>query len=332
MRPTFSKNMLLAKNGQIQAVVGETTNGRPVVLDTYKVGRDFTSPLRASYSPNSAAKMRTKSGKKSQRGSHAKNSLSMSGIQSTYHVQDASQLSNNQLSNDLVPSILRTSNTANRMISPIRQANGPTESPQVKSAMINNSFGAERTFWYFAIGSMMNPISLSNRKLVPKESKPAELLDHRLYFFGSLGMAEAIADEGYSFHGVLHKMDEATMAELDKIEFGYTRKDGIAKLYDGSTVPCTVYAREGKERGPHIDKPPTQRYLEIMMMGAKHFGVVQSHIDYLNYHEQQKRHLPHEFEGYYVPPGTPMMTYEEVERMDGQDGRPLANIINGKVL
>ena len=78
-----------------------------------------------------------------------------------------------------------------------------------------------RTFWYFAIGSMMNPMSLKNRKVVPKESKPAELLDHRLYFFGPLGMAEAIPDEGYNFHGVLHRVDDKTMSELDKIEFGY---------------------------------------------------------------------------------------------------------------
>lgn len=190
---------------------------------------------------------------------------------------------------------------------------------------------SDKPFWYFAIGSMMNPISLANRNIVPLESKPAELLDHRLYFFGTLGMAEAIADEGYSFHGVLHKVDPKTMAELDKIEMGYTRKDAIAKFYDGRCVTCTVYAREGKERGPHIDKPPTERYLEIMRMGAEHFGVAESHLTYLKYHEMQKRHLPHEFEGFPVPYGVPQMTMAEVEKMDGQDGRRLAAVINGKV-
>lgn len=66
---------------------------------------------------------------------------------------------------------------------------------------------SDGTFWYFAIGSMMNPRSLANRKLVPKESKPAELLDHKIYFFGIMGMAEALEAKGESFHGVLHRMD-----------------------------------------------------------------------------------------------------------------------------
>ena len=34
--------------------------------------------------------------------------------------------------------------------------------------------------WYFAIGSMMNPISMSARKLAPIESKAAECLDYKL--------------------------------------------------------------------------------------------------------------------------------------------------------
>ena len=153
----------------------------------------------------------------------------------------------------------------------------------------------KETFWYFAIGSMMNPVSLKNRQLVPKESKPAELLDHKLYFFGELGMAEAIPEKGSSFHGVLHRLDHETMARLDKIEMGYNRRTGSAKLYDGSIVEATVYCRDGKERGAHVDKAPTQRYLEIMTQGAKHFGVKQSHIDFLEKHDMQLRHLPHEF-------------------------------------
>ncbi len=37
---------------------------------------------------------------------------------------------------------------------------------------------------YFAIGSMVNKVSLNNRKLYPVESNPAELLDYELGFFG----------------------------------------------------------------------------------------------------------------------------------------------------
>ena len=37
---------------------------------------------------------------------------------------------------------------------------------------------------YFAIGSMMNPVSLTNRELFPIESKPGEILDFKIVFFG----------------------------------------------------------------------------------------------------------------------------------------------------
>ena len=60
--------------------------------------------------------------------------------------------------------------------------------------------------WYFAIGSMTNPISLESRNLFPIVSIPGEALDYKLYFYGGMGMAEALPELGSSFHGVLHKM------------------------------------------------------------------------------------------------------------------------------
>ena len=179
------------------------------------------------------------------------------------------------------------------------------------------------TFWYFAIGSMMNPRSVANRGLDVKESKPAELIDHKIYFFGSMGMAEAIAEKGQSFHGVLHRVDQATMAKLDKIENGYVRKNAKARLYDGTCVDCTVYARDNVERGKDIDKPPSQRYLEIMMAGAKHFGVNADYIKFLENHENVPRRQPHEFESFPVPEGLPEFTREQVDAADGKDGRDI---------
>ncbi len=54
----------------------------------------------------------------------------------------------------------------------------------------------EDTVWYFAIGSMINPNSLANRSLSPLVSVPGEALDHKIYFFGSSGFAEAIPAVG----------------------------------------------------------------------------------------------------------------------------------------
>merc|ERR1712147_393732 len=127
--------------------------------------------------------------------------------------------------------------------------------------------------YYFAIGSMINRTSITNRKIYPSETKPAELLDYELYFFGRMGMAEALPKEGSSFHGVVHAVTEEEMEMLDKIESVYVRGAGKAKLYDGTIVDCTVYTRENKERNADIDKHPTERYIDIIVAGCKEFGV-----------------------------------------------------------
>ena len=62
--------------------------------------------------------------------------------------------------------------------------------------LVEMFFSSEKTVWYFAIGSMMNPVSLANREIFPIESKPAEILDYKIGFFGQLGMAEALYEEG----------------------------------------------------------------------------------------------------------------------------------------
>ena len=53
---------------------------------------------------------------------------------------------------------------------------------------------------------MTNPVSLETRNLNPYISVPGEALDYKLYFYGSMGMAEAVPEEGKSFHGVLHML------------------------------------------------------------------------------------------------------------------------------
>jgi hypothetical protein len=63
------------------------------------------------------------------------------------------------------------------------------------------------------------------------------------------------------------------MIRLDKIEAGYSRDNGKAELYDGTIVDVTVYSRKNKERGPHVDKPPTERYIDIITIGCKFWGV-----------------------------------------------------------
>eukprot|EP01041_Mallomonas_annulata_P014902 gene14902-31642_t len=186
--------------------------------------------------------------------------------------------------------------------------------------------------WYFAIGSMMNPNSLEARKLKPIESVPGEILNYKLYFFGTHGMAEAIEEVGSSFHGVLHKMSLSDMEALDKLEVRYIRRPANIKLYDGRLIIATVYCREDTQRGPGFDKPPTERYIGIMITGCQHYGVHQSHIDYLKATAVIPRRKPEEFCSIPVPESLPTWTLEEVAKGTGEDGNPLYFTLNGKVL
>ena len=220
--------------------------------------------------------------------------------------------------------------------------------------------------WYFAIGAMLNPISMRNRKLFPLRSRAAVLMNHRINFFGSIGVAEAVPALGEHFHGVLHRVDRATMAKLDSIERDYIRRIATARCYDGNDIECVVYARAHHGDGcsdvgspetrdakrPHCgllcgkqprapsppvstseDKPPQQRYLDIMIMGCRHFGVAQEYIDFLETHESQPRAAPHEFRNYGNPAkDAPTLTLEEVNKGTGRDDQPLFLTFRSRVL
>jgi hypothetical protein len=89
-------------------------------------------------------------------------------------------------------------------------------------------------------------------------------------------MACAEPKEGESFHGVVHKVSETQMKILDGIESIYGRVPSKAKLYDGTMMDCTVYSDPtGKiaDLTNGVNKPPTERYIQIMSEGAASYGV-----------------------------------------------------------
>jgi predicted heme/steroid binding protein/gamma-glutamylcyclotransferase (GGCT)/AIG2-like uncharacterized protein YtfP len=193
----------------------------------------------------------------------------------------------------------------------------------------------EKTSWYFAIGSMMHPQSLEHRNVIPLESHASEIMDHRIYFFSSIGFAEAIPAQGQTFHGVMHLVNEPTMQNLDKLEQGYRRTTAMARRYDtNELVECQVYTRDpNTERSPQVDKPPFQRYKEIMIQGAEHFGVDADYIAFLKNHPHQPRRQPAEFQSIgEVPEGAETMTLEQVKEYNGMNGKPLYCTVNGKVM
>jgi hypothetical protein len=192
--------------------------------------------------------------------------------------------------------------------------------------------------YYFAIGAMMNPISVTNRGIQPISSEPGELLHHKLGFFTSLGFAEALptTEENESFHGVIHHVTEADMAALDKIEQNYERKIATARLYDGTMRQVSVYIRQAEDIEKTRSEPksiPKERYIEIMIVGARHYGVDENYIQFLQNLEQTPRPSPATYQTFDAPsPDGPTLTFEDVYKCDGSDGNQLFMTMGNKVI
>ena len=104
-------------------------------------------------------------------------------------------------------------------------------------------------------------------------------------------------------------------------------------LYDGTVKDAVIYVLDpAKSRPAGEDKPPSERYIDIITQGCQHFGVKQEYIDKLKSHEQQKRKDPADYQKLVVPDGVPTMTMDDVKAADGKEGRPLYTTSNGKVL
>jgi len=100
---------------------------------------------------------------------------------------------------------------------------------------------------------------------------------------------------------------------LDRIEAAYERLPATAVDYDGNEIKCSVYSQNAeffKSPDRANDKPPMERYLDLMAEGAKHFGIKQEYIDWILNHEKQPRKKPEEFDKYEVPEGLPTWTIE----------------------
>ena len=123
------------------------------------------------------------------------------------------------------------------------------------------------------------------------------------------------------------------MERLDKIEISYKRVHGQARMYDGTTVTATVYTKAGTFG--QENNPPHERYLDIMIEGAKHFNVHPDHITFLKNHECQPRPKPNEFNTFGEPDyDGPGLSYEDdVLPYNGCTSSSIVRLtVNGKVI
>ena len=160
---------------------------------------------------------------------------------------------------------------------------------------------------YFAIGSMINPVSVSMRGLNPITSRPGILKNYELIFVKRNGMAAARVCDSSEIHGVLHRVTRAELDTLDKIESNYVV---------GKKVSIQLYNSEDQQNIPHdpneeekqgndileksrkswvkdvegivyvlndqivLQDPekfsintPNERYIDILKGGARHYGL-----------------------------------------------------------
>ena len=130
-------------------------------------------------------------------------------------------------------------------------------------------------------------------------------------------------------HVAQHLIDRETLERLDKVEIIYERVDGKAIMYDGTAVVATVYT---KDISDDENNPPHQRYLDIMIEGARHFNVHKDHINLLASHDCRPRPVSHEFKSFGEATG-PLLSYEnDVEPYNGATTPTLRLAVNGKAL
>jgi hypothetical protein len=185
--------------------------------------------------------------------------------------------------------------------------------------------------WYLAIGSMINPISLYLRDLIPIISYPAVCPNYQLTFRGAGGMGNIEPCSDGAFHGVVHLLSDEQMVRLDKMEGMYRRI--VVNVVDYQDQSHLAYAYKMDLDNPPIGIP-SERYLDIIVKGCEYYNVRLEYINQLK-HEQAvvPRKQPNAFQSFINVPSGVFYPIDELARHNGSDPTlPLWVCINGKIL
>lgn len=186
-------------------------------------------------------------------------------------------------------------------------------------------------FWYFAFGSMMNPISLYLRQLIPLKSYPATCVDHKIVFRHPSGMADIEACQDSQFEGVIHLLTDEQMKRLDGLEIDYHRIKVTCIDYENQYH--VVYAYQTKMSNQPVGIPH-ERYLDIITKGCEYYQVRPEYINQLkNDQSVIPRKQPSTFQTFTNIPADVYYTKEELEKHNGEDpSLPLWVCVNGAIL
>lgn len=149
----------------------------------------------------------------------------------------------------------------------------------------------ENHVWYFGYGSNMSTAQLAAGKgVIPAESLPAKLEGWKLVFnlrailqvMGS--MANIVRQEGSVVHGMVHKLTQQQMKEIDQFEGEghiYHRIPATVTTYDGRKIEASVYEVPPTSKWAGTDGRPALRYKNILLNGAKTANLDPDYIAFL---------------------------------------------------
>jgi cation transport regulator ChaC len=138
--------------------------------------------------------------------------------------------------------------------------------------------------WYFAYGSNMSRTQMAGRTGPIRDANEAPRVallrgyrfaftvrstDGRIY-------ANVMASPDDVVHGVLYRCGEAGMQVLDRYEAGYERRQVTVTDQTGREYEATVYV--GLARCTVEPGQPTARYREIVLQGAREFGLPEEYV------------------------------------------------------
>jgi hypothetical protein len=183
---------------------------------------------------------------------------------------------------------------------------------------------------------MMNLTSMNLRNLYPKQSMPGVLHGWKLVFRTAGGMGDIDESPEDSFHGILHQLTVSEFKHLDTIEGYYRRTPVKVSTYDGKVIDAFAYKMDMSRIDRSIpDGLPGERYLDIIIRGARHFGVKEEYIQKLAQIPTQPRKKVSEYRKVQTPQDR-IISVAELAAAKGSDpydpAIPLMVSINGKVL
>lgn len=137
---------------------------------------------------------------------------------------------------------------------------------------------------YFAYGANMDPVKMRERAPGARALGAALAGGWRLTFtldspaWGG-GVAHIEADPNDEVWGVLWDATESDMVALDEYEgvaIGAYVRDRISVVHDGKEVVAFVYFAI-----PRGHKPPSKRYMNALVRGARSHGLPKPYVDRL---------------------------------------------------